>query len=101
MTFGTNGCSTDGALTYGGDALVWFDDIIDEYSTDVAQGEGEALEAVAVMLGIGHQDRQLFADVMHANFATLFPTTEVTSQEVLDSTIALMAQDETLKHYVG
>jgi len=101
MTFGTNGCSTDGALTYGGNALVWLDDIMDEYSTDVAMGDGEALKAVAVMLGIEQNDRDHFGAVMHENFDTLFPSTTVTSQEVLDSMIALMADDQRLQRYVG
>ena len=101
MTFGTNGCSTDGELTYGGDALVWFDDILDEYSTDVAQGEGEALKAVAVMMGVEQQDRPHFDQLMHENFALLFPSTEVTSQEVLDSMITLMSEDDVLNQYIG
>jgi len=101
MTFGTNGCSTDGDLTYGGDALVWFDDILDEYSTDVAQGEGEALRAVAVMMGVEAQDQQHFGQLMHENFDVLFPTTSVTSQEVLDSMMVLMSEDDSLSHYIG
>ncbi|MEE9334439.1 MAG: DUF3015 domain-containing protein [Granulosicoccaceae bacterium] len=101
MTFGTNGCSVEGPLTYGGDSLVWFDGILDEYSTDVALGHGEALEAVAVMIGVEPTDRTRFNDIMHENFALLFPTTETTSQEVLDSMVAVMAEDEKLKKYVG
>ena len=101
MTFGTNGCSVEGPLTYGGDSMVWFDGILDEYSTAVALNQGEALEAVAVMIGVEPTDRARFNDVMHENFALLFPTTETTSQEVLNSMVAVMAEDETLKKYVG
>ena len=100
MTFGTNGCSVDGALTYGGDSLVWFDDVLDEYSSDVAQGEGETLNAVAVMIGVEKQDRGHFDSVMHENFANLFPNPEVSSQEVLNSMMALMSEDATLSKYV-
>lgn len=101
MTFGTNGCSVDGALTYGGDSLVWFDNVLDEYSTDVAQGQGETLNAVAVMIGVEQQDREQFGKLMHENFANLFPNTNVSSQDVLDSMIALMSDDPTLNKYVG
>ncbi len=101
MTFGTNGCSVDGPLTYGGESMVWFDGILDEYSTDVALGQGEALEAVAVMIGVESNDRAHFSEVMHQNFALLFPTTETTGQEVLDSMVAVMSQDDVLKKYVG
>lgn len=101
MTFGTNGCSVDGAITYGGESLVWFDNVLEEYSTDVAVGEGETLNAVAVMVGIEQQDREHFGKIMHSNFSQLFPDTEVTSQEVMDSMIALMSSDSTLNKYVG
>ena len=100
MTLGTNGCSVDGTLTYGGDAMVWFDQVIDEYSTDVAQGGGDALNAVAVMFGVAPEHRAHFGSVMHANFATLFPASDVTSQQVLDAMVVVMREDETLADYV-
>lgn len=100
MTLGTNGCSTDGELTYGGDPMVWFDQVIDEYSTDVAQGGGDAMNAVAVMFGIRPEDRARFGELMHENFAALFPSTEVSGREVLDTMVALMREDETLSAYV-
>ncbi len=101
MTFGTNGCSVDGALTYGGDKMVWFDNILDQFSTDVAQGNGEALNAVAVMIGVENQDRGHFDQVMHKNFALLFPNAGVSSQEVLDSMISVMASDDKLVKYTA
>lgn len=101
MTSGTNGCSVDGALTYGGNSLVWFDNVLDEYSTDVAQGQGETLQAVAVMIGVEQQDRDQFGKLMHENFATLFPNTDVSSQEVMDSMLKLMSNDPTLNKYVA
>ena len=57
MTFGTNGCSVDGGLSYGGESMLAFSNILDEFSEDVAQGQGEAIDAVAVMMGIEVEDR--------------------------------------------
>ena len=101
MTLGTNGCSVDGALTYSGDALVWFDRVLEEYSTDVARGEGDALDAVAVMVGVAPEHREHFGTVMHENFATLFPSIDATPAEVLDSMVVVMRDDPTLSAYVG
>lgn len=101
MTLGTNGCDVEGPLTYGGESMVWFNNILDEYSTDVALGHGEALNAVAVMIGVEPEDRSHFNDVMHDNFTQLFPSTDTTGQEVLDSMVLVMAEDDTLKKYVG
>jgi hypothetical protein len=58
MTSGTNGCSANGKLTYGGKSLIGA--VMDEFSEDVARGDGEALVAVAVSMGIAESDRALF-----------------------------------------
>lgn len=99
MTTGTNGCSTDGSLTYGGKSLVGA--VMDEFGEDVARGDGEALTAVAVSLGIAEEDRALFKSVMHENFTTLFPSAEVTAEEVTTSIVSLMRANEQLAKYVS
>ena len=97
MTSGTNGCSMNGALTYGGKSMLG--SIMDEFSQDVAMGQGEALNAVAVMLGVAPEDRQTFAEVTHENFKVLFPTENTTAQEVLDSLQGVMKADSRLVKY--
>jgi len=99
MTSGTNGCATDGKLTYGGNSLVGA--VMDEFSEDVARGDGEALTAVAVSLGVSEDDRPVFKQVMHENFSTMFPSDQVTAEEVTTSIISLMREDEVLAKYVS
>lgn len=101
MTSGTNGCDTGGRLSYGGDSLLSMGDVMDEFSEDVARGDGETLSAVAIALGIEAQDREHFKHVMHSNFDALFPSESVTAQEV-DSTIRqLILQDKVLEKYAS
>jgi len=99
MTSGTNGCSMSGSLTYGGKSMLG--SIMDEFSQDVAMGQGEALNAVAVMMGVAKEDRDTFAKVTHDNFATLFPSESVTAEEVLASLEGIMKADSKLAKYVG
>ena len=99
MTSGTNGCSMSGKLTYGGKSMLG--SIMDEFSQDVAMGQGEALNAVAVMMGVSKEDRDTFAKVTHDNFATLFPSENVTAEEVLASLESIMKADSKLAKYVG
>jgi hypothetical protein len=99
MTSGTNGCSTSGALTYGGNSMV--SALMDEFSEDVARGDGEALTAVAVSLGVTEEDRPVFKQVMHDNFSTMFPSDQVTAEEVTASIISLMSDDTVLSKYVS
>ena len=98
MTSGTNGCSHDGTLTYGGNEIVMAP-IMDEFTEDVARGQGDALDAVAVMIGIEPQDRDAFAQSMHENFAVIFPSENVTAGEALTAMHGIMQNDELLVKY--
>ena len=99
LTSGTNGCSGDGTLSYGGNAWVDASEIMDEFSEDVARGHGDALDAVAVMIGVEPQDREVFAKAMHENFTTLFPNEDVTAEEVMTSVNNVMKNDDRLVKY--
>lgn len=99
MTSGTNGCSTDGTLTYGGKAMV--SAMLDEFSEDVARGEGDALTAVAVAFGIEADDRATFARVTHENFELIFPSAEVTADHVIASLESLIKADPQLAKYAA
>ena len=99
VTTGTNGCSADGSITYGGTSLV--SSIMGEFSEDVARGEGEALNAVAVMYGVEQEDRASFASAMHANFQTIFPSEDVTAAEVMASMNEIMKSDAKLAKYAA
>jgi len=99
MTSGTNGCSTGGALTYGGSSMV--SNMMDEFSEDVARGHGDALNAVAASMGVEKADRELFAKVAHDNFNTIFPNENVTAKEVTASLNVLMKANSRLAKYAA
>ena len=99
MTSGTNGCSTAGKLTSRGKAMV--SAMLDELTADVAVGEGETLTAVAVAYGVAAEDRAAFATLANQNFEVLFPSENVTADEVIASLEALMKADADLAKYVS
>lgn len=101
MTTGTNGCSADGTLTYGGKSLINVGAVMDEFSEDVARGDGEALTAVAVSLGVETQDREAFKALMHENFDALFPRADVTAEEVVAAMFEVLRADKRLSKYVA
>lgn len=98
MTTGTNGCSTNGKITYGGKSMVGA--MFDEFSADVAVGEGDALNAVAAAYGVAKEDRAAFASLAHQNFAVLYPSENVTAEEVATNLEGLMKSDAQLSKYV-
>ena len=99
MTFGTNGCSTKGKLSYGGKEMIDVSMIMDEFSEDVARGNGEALTAVAVSLGVVEADRALFKATMHDNFNAIFPSENATTEHVVSTMFTLMKNDTALVKY--
>jgi len=101
MTTGTNGCSANGTLTYGGTPMLGMNGVLDEFIADAANGSGQALTAVAVSMGIKPADRPEFAKVVHANFNTLFPTPDVTADQVYSSLLNVMKTDPSLSKYVS
>ncbi len=101
MTSGTNGCSAEGTLSYGGQRFMGMAAVMDEFSEDVARGEGEALNAVAVMIGIAPQDRDYFAQVAHQNFSEIFTSQKTTAEDVARNLNSLMSADQRLNQYAS
>lgn len=99
MTTGTNGCSTDGTLTYGGKSMI--SSIMGEFAEDVARGEGDAMDTVAIIYGVEKQDRATFAKVMHENFSAIFPSEDVTADEMMANIEEVMKTDATLAKYAA
>ena len=101
VTSGTNGCSASGTITYGGKKMVDISALMDEFSGDVARGDGEVISAVAISLAIAPEDRAYFKATMRNNFNKLFPNENVNSEDVLAAMWSVMKSDETLAVYVS
>ncbi len=99
ITSGTNGCSSSGSLSYSGKNVV--SSIMGEFSEDVARGDGDALDTVAIVYGVEQNDRDRFAKVMHENFSVIFPDENVTADEMMASIESIMKADPTLSKYVA
>ncbi len=97
MTTGTNGCDVSGKLGYSGKSMLA--SVMDEFSEDAAKGEGEALTAVSVAMGIQPADRAKFAQLTHDNFNTIFPDKDVTAEQVYNSLQQVMKTDAQLSKY--
>lgn len=99
LTSGTNGCDSSVRLGYGGRSLFAMNGMLDNIAEDMAQGQGEALDAYATLLGIEQQDRAHFAQVTHRHFGEIFSSESATGEQVLANTLAIMSKDERLARY--
>jgi len=100
MTTGTNGCDTSGGLTYSGKSLLAMNGVLEEVAQDMATGEGEALTALSVSMGVPAEERAHFNAVMHENFASIFTSEEVTAGEVADNIASVMKKDAKLAKFI-
>ena len=75
--------------------------IMDEFIEDAANGQGEAMTAMAVSMGVQPEDRAAFAQAVHTNFDSIFPTADVTAEQVYSSIVDVMKADTRLAKYVS
>jgi hypothetical protein len=98
-TSGTNGCDSSVRLGYGGRSLFAMNGMLDNIAEDMAQGQGEALDAYATLLGVEQADRAHFAKVTHEHFSTIFASPDATGEQVLAATLDVMSRDQQLARY--
>lgn len=101
VTSGTNGCSASGTISYKGKEMINVGLMMDEFSEDVAMGDGEVLTSVAVAMGVAPEHRAEFKASMHQNFDKLFPSENVETEQVLDAMWSVMQESETLAVYTS
>ncbi len=101
MTTGTNGCSVNGSLSYGGQAMIGLNNMMDEFIADAATGEGDAMTAIAVSMGIAPEDRSHFGKTIQANFDQIFVSEDADAQQVFDNIVSVMKEDVRLEKYTA
>lgn len=99
VTSGTNGCDASGRLRYDGRSWLAMNGMLDSIAEDMAQGQGEALDAYATLLGIEQADRAHFARITQANFNRIFPSADASGEQVLSATLEVMRGDARLARY--
>ena len=99
LTSGTNGCDANARIGYGGRSIFAMNGMLDNIAEDMAKGQGEALDAYAVLLGIDVKDREHFAQVTHQHFGEIFATQDATGEQVLKNTLDVMSRDSVLQRY--
>ena len=96
ITSGTHGCDTSGSLSYHGENMLAQAGVMEEVAQDMAVGDGEALTALSVSMGVPAEEREHFKKTMHENFNAIFPSEGVTAEEVMANIQKVMNQDKQL-----
>lgn len=101
ITSGTLGCTQDGVVRDHTKISMFTGDNLDQLASNMAVGEGEALETLAELMGIETEDRAAFYKAARDNFEIIFSSAEVTAEQVLAALNEVMAADTTLAGYVA
>jgi hypothetical protein len=100
ITFNTIGCSSSGAITADARLNMFASANLDRLARDMANGQGETLDALAQLMNIPASDRPVFGEFTRVHFPEIFAGEgEVTAADVLTSLRGLMAQDQRLAGY--
>lgn len=99
ITSGTLGCNGRNKVTVDAGLVKFASANIDQLSAEMASGEGEALSAFASIYGVAETDRAAFYGLAKANYASIFASTDVTADEIVNNVNGLLATNAQLAHY--
>ena len=99
ITSGTSGCTQDGVVKSNWKTAMFIDGNKEKVARDMSTGSGEALESLAKLIGIQDQHKAAFFKATKDNFARIFSSDNVTTDQVLASLKQVLAADSVLVQY--
>ncbi len=101
ISSGSAGCRRSGTIRVDARTTMFAGANMDRLSHDMAAGQGETLDTLALLLGIAEQDRPAFFHMTKDHFAGIFSSDRITAGEMLQNVTRLMAADAQLAKYVA
>lgn len=99
ITFGTLGCSKDGVVTAQLRTVNFIALNSENLARDMSVGHGEALEALANVIGIRAEDKQTFFKMSKSNFGAIYAPENQTAGQVMEGLNTAMNKDAKLSRY--
>lgn len=99
ITSGTSGCTQDGVVKSNWKTAMFIDGNKEKLARDMSTGSGEALESLAKLIGIQDQHKAAFFKATKDNFARIFSSDNVTTDQLVVSLKQVLAADSELVQY--
>jgi hypothetical protein len=99
ITLGTSGCTQDGAVSTNWKTSLFIDGNKENLARDMSVGSGESLDSLAHLLGVDSQDRAAFNRVAKDNMARIFPSHDVSTQQITAALREVLGSDAQLSRY--
>ncbi len=90
ITTGTSNCARFSSLVSNEKINVFVADNMDSLATDIAKGNGEYLNTLAVLMEVPEKERTDFYKKLQMNFANIYTSREVTHDQVIKNIAGLM-----------
>jgi Protein of unknown function (DUF3015) len=100
ISSGTLGCERDAVVRSPTEVRMLMVSSLDNLATDVARGQGETLDSLAALMAVEPEHRERFFASLQGDFGRIFPSENVTADEVIVSINAVLAEDPVLQRYV-
>ncbi|MCP1676036.1 hypothetical protein J2T57_003195 [Natronocella acetinitrilica] len=99
ITSGTLGCEQDGVIRSSAALGMYTGSNIDMIARDMSIGSGESLDVLADLMGIEADDREHFFTALQSNYGNIFPSADVTAEDVISAIDETLRRDERLVRY--
>ncbi len=83
ITFGTSNCSSSAIVKNDEELRIYVKSNQKELLQEMAKGEGERLEALAMLYGCTGEKAKLFSASTQTNYAMIVTSQEITAEEIL------------------
>ncbi|HLQ27312.1 MAG TPA: DUF3015 domain-containing protein [Acidiferrobacterales bacterium] len=99
ITSGTSGCTQDGLVSSNWKMAMFIDGNKKVLARDMSIGSGEALETLAKLIGVSDADKAAFYQAAKNNFARIFTSADVTTEQLMASLKQVLAANSELTQY--
>lgn len=99
VSSGTSGCTQDGVVKSNWKTAMFIDGNKEKLARDMSTGNGESLESLAKLMGIQDRHKAAFFRATKDNFARIFASENVTTDQVVASLKQVLAADSELAPY--
>jgi hypothetical protein len=99
ISSGTLGCAQDGVVQTPVKVSMYLDNNLDKVAHDMAAGRGEALDALANLMGMDASHKATFFSMTKSNFDSIITSDSTHTKDVIAALNRLLAADRQLARY--
>ena len=101
ITFGTSGCTQDGAVRSTWKTAMFIDGNKDRLARDMSIGNGETLDSLAHLIGVRDEHRAAFNRVVQENLSRIFPSDNAATGQIVVALKQVLGSQSELAQYAA